>query len=145
MNKALKRIRRKSPEWIPSIPKRYYSEFDEVLIRQACLEYWRIHDFNWSSYIFAQLNFIPTVAQDFLLSDFPGDMASALSTKVFEDWYKSTILIINDGEEVERKFRLFCIVVCGIGKAMQLISKEMKLSTEDLFNSALVLTELQKD
>jgi hypothetical protein len=145
MNKALKRIRRKSPEGIPSIPKVFYSEFDEVLIRQACLEYWRIHNFNWSSYIFAQLNFIPTVAQDFLLSDFPGDMASALSTKVFEDWYKSTILIINDREEVEKKNRLFCIVVCGIGKAMQLISKEMKLSTEDLFHSALVLTELQKD
>ncbi|MEG4291262.1 hypothetical protein Q5692_19225 [Microcoleus sp. C2C3] len=145
MNKDLKRLRRKYPELIPSIPKVFYSEFDEALIRQACLEYWSIHDFNWSSYIFAQLNFTPTVAQDFLLSDFPGDMASALSTKVFEDWYKSTILIINDREEVERKIRLFCIVVCGIGKAMQLISKEMKLSSEDLFNSALVLTEIQKD
>ncbi len=86
MDKALKRLRRKYPELIPSIPKVFYSEFDEVLIRQACLEYWSIHDFNWSSYIFAQLNFIPTVAKDFLLSDFPGDMASALSTKVFEDW-----------------------------------------------------------
>jgi hypothetical protein len=144
MNNDLKRIRRKYPELIPSIPKSFYSEFDEVIIRQACLEYWRIHNFNWTSCIFAQLNFTPTVAKDFLLSDFPGDMASALSTKVFEDWYKSTLLIINDPKEVERKIRLFCIVVCGIGKAMQLISKEMKLSTEDLFNSALVLTKIQK-
>jgi len=145
MNKDLKRIRRKYQELIPPTPKLYYSKLDEVLIRQACLEYWRIHDFNWTSRIFAELNFIPTVAKDFLLSDFPGDMASALSTKVFEDWYKSTLLIINDREEVERKIRVFCIVVCGIGKAMQIISKEMKLSTEDLFNSALVLTEIQKD
>jgi hypothetical protein len=144
MNKDLKRIRRKYQEVIPSLPKLYYSKFDEVLIRQACLEYWRIHDFNWNTRIFAKLNFTPTVAKDFLLSDLPGDMASALSTKVFEDWYKSTLLTINDGE-VEPMIRRFCMVVCGIGKAMQLISKEMKLSTEDLFNSALVLTELQKD
>lgn len=145
MNKDLKRIRRKYQELIPSLPKLYYSELDEVLIRQACLEYWRIHDFNWSNRIFATLNFTPTVAKDFLLSDLPGDMASALSTKVFEDWYKSTLLIINEREEVEGKIRVFCIVVCGIGKAMQLISKEMKLSSEDLFISALVLTEIQKD
>jgi hypothetical protein len=145
MNKDLKRIRRKYQELIPSLPKLYYSELDEVLIRQACLEYWRIHDFNWTSRIFAKLNFTPTVAKDFLLSDLPGDMASALSTKVFEDWYKSTLLIINEREEVEGKIRVFCMVVCGIGKAMQIISKEMKLSTEDLFDSALVLTEIQKD
>ena len=144
MNNDLKRIRRKYQEVIPSTPKLFYSDFDEVLIRQACLEYWRIHNFNWNSRIFAKLNFTPTVAKDFLVSDFPGDMASALSTKVFEDWYKSTILTIND-REVDTKIRRFCIVVCGIGKAMQLISKEMKLSTEDLFNSALVLTDIEKD
>ena len=145
MNNDLKRIRRKYQEVMPSLRKIYYSKFDEVLIRQACLEYWRIHNFNWSNRIFAKLNFTPTVAKDFLLSDLPGDMASALSTKVFEDWYKSTILIINDREKVEKKIRLFCIVVCGIGKAMQLISKEKNFSTDDLFHSALVLTEIEKD
>ena len=144
MNKDLKRIRRKYQEVIPATPKLFYSEFDRDLIRQACLEYWNIHDFSWRSYVFAKLNFTPTVAKDFLLSDFPGDMASALSTKVFEYWYKSTIITIND-KEGESKIRVFCIVVCGIGKAMELISKEMKLSTEDLFNAALVLTEIEKN
>jgi hypothetical protein len=147
INKNLKRIRKKYGEQIPSLPKIYYPELDEVLTRQACLEYWEIHDFSWHSRIYAKLNFTPTIAKDYLLSDLPGDMASALSTKVFEDWYKSTLLATNDDREVEVMIRRFCMVICGLGKAMQIISAEtfVPISAEDLFNSALVLTECQKD
>jgi hypothetical protein len=148
INKNLQRIRKKyGKEIIPCLPKIYYPELDEVITRQACLEYWEIHDFSWHHHIYAKLNFTPTVAKDYLLRDFPGDIASALSTKVFEDWYKSTLLVINDDREIERMIRRFCLVVCGLGKAMQIISAEtyLPISAEDLFNSALLLTECQKD
>jgi len=148
INKSLERIRKKYGEnRIPCLPKIYYPKLDEVLTRQACLEYWEIHDFSWHNRIYAKLNFTPTVAKDYLLMDFPGDIASALSTKVFEDWYKSTLLAINDDREVEIMIRRFCMVVCGLGKAMQIISAEtfVSISAEDLFNLALMLTECQKD
>jgi hypothetical protein len=148
INKNLERIRKKyGEELIPCLPKIYYPELDKVLTRQACLEYWEIHDFNWHSRIYAKLNFTPTVAKDYLLMDFPGDIASALSTKAFEDWYKSTLLATNDDRDVEKMIRRFCMVICGLGKAMQIISTEtfVPIQAEDLFNSALVLTECQKD
>ena len=146
--KILSLIRKKyGTERIPCLPKNWYSQFDKILIRQACLEYWEIHDFNWHTFAYAKLKFKPTIAKDYLLRDYPGDIASALSTKAFEDWYKSTLLTINEVAKVEVMIRCFCMVVCGLGKAMEIISKETftPISPEDLFSLALVLTECQKD
>jgi hypothetical protein len=143
----LPQIRKKYGEWIPSLPKNYYAEFEPALIRQACLEYWEIHNFNWQNYYYAKLNFKPIAAKDFLLSDFPGDIASALSTQAFEGWYQSSLLPIADDKQVEILIRRFCYVVCGLGKAMQIMSKESSGSLwgEDLFVTALILTGCHKE
>lgn len=139
--KLLNLIRKKYKESIPALPQNYYSDFDENFIHQACLEYLEIHNFGWRTRVYAQLDFTPTVAKDYLLSDFPGDMASAFSTKAFKGWYTS-VLVNFEEETAEVQMRRFCYVVCGLGKAVQILSKEMPtpMSPEELLALALVLT-----
>lgn len=108
-------------EQIPAGAKLFYHHFAPQLIRQACLEYWVIHNFNWTDYTFPRLKFKPTTASDFLSQDYPGDMSDAMSLNAFAELYREIRALPES--ECSTKIREFCIVVCGIGKTMYLLER----------------------
>jgi hypothetical protein len=124
-----------SLEEIPCTLKLFIREFNSDLIRRACLEYWVIHDFNWADYSYPSPKG-QAANITFCHQDHPGDMATALSLEAFAE--------LVEAEPVdETKIRTFCMVVCGLGKAMQLIDRYQTLTPDLLYQTALKLTGCQ--
>jgi hypothetical protein len=119
VSKKTIKLKSSQKEQIPIGGKLYYHDFDPELIRKACLEYWKIHNFNWSSYTFPKLKFRPSTAKDFLSKDYPQDMSDALSLHAFAELYQS-IQGLSE-EDCCSKIRRFCVVVCSIGQTMYLL------------------------
>ncbi|MCC5609789.1 hypothetical protein LC612_24175 [Nostoc sp. CHAB 5834] len=119
MSKKPIKLKSSQKEQIPIGAKLYYHDFQPELIRKACLEYWKIHNFNWSSYTFPKLKFRPTTAKEFLSKDYPQDMSDALSLNTFAEFYQSIEALPEP--DCCSEIRSFCIVVCGIGKTMHLL------------------------
>mgnify|MGYP000060361898 CR=1 FL=1 len=121
---------------VPCTPKLFFHHFNATWIRQAVLEYWQVHDFNWSS---QRLPNAPTLAGRVPMVDdyLPGDMASVLSLNSFAQHCEAAI-------PSQSEVRGFCIVVCGLGKAMQLVQEhypKLKLQSDQLYDTALQITQ----
>ncbi|MBD2342147.1 hypothetical protein H6G64_35080 [Calothrix sp. FACHB-156] len=119
MSKNTIKLKSSQKEQIPIGGKLYYHDFDPQLIRQACLEYWKIHNFNWSSYTFPSLKFKPSTAKEFLSKDYPQDMSDVLSLNAFGELYQSIQTLPES--ECCSKIQRFSIVVCSIGETMYLL------------------------
>ncbi len=106
-------------EVFPCFPSIFYKELPSDMVKSACIEYIFVHDYGWIRYSYAKLKFTPTTASNYFKKDYPGDMASAMSLKVFADFYKNIEELSE--YECERKIEKWCMVVCSLGKAMQKI------------------------
>lgn len=148
VEKLVQTVSKKQGELVPVLPKLFYGDFPSDLIKDACLEYWIRHNFNWTQATVPVLSFRPTVGANFLKTDLPGDMVSAIQTKAFERLYQEHSS--EDEQQVEKRIRTFCMTVCGIGKGMELLSqtkpKQFKWqSDEELLLAAIYLTAQVKE
>lgn len=143
-SRLMGRVKNQLKQKVPVHPRLLYEEFESILIRSACLEYWRDHNFNCCTPRPPTLSFTPTTCKDFLLSEHPGDIASALSTAALETFYFNKISHISKYKKPEARLKAFCVVVCGIGQVMYLIKNSTNnffdLQDSDLFEQALNLT-----
>lgn len=114
------------------------------LLRQACIEYWQKHDFDWIDCRCAAPQIVPPDCKSFLSKDLPGDMATALSLDAFREY-------VTDGNPegvdylyiTEKHCRQWCQTVCSIGKAMQIVSQQgLDLENDDLYVGAIQFINL---